>query len=118
MSVRRRGGMVGALIYEGLAPSWQDAERLVTRGAVRFDPCHHHAAVGPMAGATTASMPVLVVENRAAGNRAYSTLNEGLGKVLRDCAHAPDLIDALRYVRDGVGPALGEAIRPAGSIDL
>src|SRR5712692_1709480 len=39
MSGPMRGGIVGALIYEGLAPSWQEAERLVTGGAVRFDPC-------------------------------------------------------------------------------
>src|SRR5207249_11062590 len=102
----------------GRAPSWQAAERLVTRGAVRFDPCHHHAAVGPMAGATTASMPVLVVESRAAGNRAYSTLNEGLGKVLRYGAYAPDVIDRLRWFRDVVGPAVGESIRRAGGVDL
>ena len=118
MSGPLRGGIVGALIYEGLATTWEDAERLVTRGAVRFDPCHHHATVGPMAGATTASMPVLVVENRTAGNRAYSTLNEGLGKVLRYGAYAPDVIDRLRWFRDVVGPALGEAIRRAGGIDL
>src|SRR6266581_2012697 len=71
-----------------------------------------------MAGATTASMPVLVVENRAAGNRAYSTLNEGLGKVLRYGAYAPDVIDRLRWFRDVVGPALGEAIRGTGGVDL
>src|SRR5437867_3100793 len=118
MSGPMRGGIVGALIYEGLAATWQDAERLVTSGAIRFDPCHHHATVGPMAGATTASMPVLVVENRTAGNRAYSTLNEGLGKVLRYGAYAPDVIDRLRWFRDVVGPALGEAIRRAGGIDL
>jgi len=70
MSGPLRGGIVGALIYEGLATTWQEAERLVTGGAVRFDPCHHHATVrGPMGRATTASMPVLVVENRTAGNR-------------------------------------------------
>src|SRR5215468_12657106 len=52
MSGPMRGGIVGALIYEGLATTWQEAERLVAGGAVRFDPCHHHATVGPMAGAT------------------------------------------------------------------
>ncbi len=118
MSGPMRGGIVGALIYEGLATTWQDAERLVTSGAVRFDPCHHHATVGPMAGATTASMPVLVVENRTAGNRAYSTVNEGLGKVLRYGAYSPDVIDRLRWFRDVVGPAFGEAIRRAGGVDL
>jgi hypothetical protein len=118
MSGPMRGGIVGALIYEGLATTWQEAERLVTGGAVRFDPCHHHATVGPMAGATTASMPVLVVENRTAGNRAYSTINEGLGKVLRYGAYAPDVIDRLRWFRDVVGPAFGEAVRRAGGVDL
>jgi hypothetical protein len=118
MSGPMRGGIVGALIYEGLATAWEDAERLVTHGAIRFDSCHHHATVGPMAGATTASMPVLVVENRHAGNRAYSTLNEGLGKVLRYGAYSPDVIDRLRWFRDVVGPALGEAVRRAGGVDL
>mgnify|MGYP003694754267 CR=1 FL=1 len=118
MSGPMRGGIVGALIYEALATAWEDAERLVTRGAIRFDSCHHHATVGPMAGATTASMPVLVVENHHAGNRAYSTLNEGLGKVLRYGAYSPDVIDRLRWFRDVVGPALGEAVRRAGGVDL
>ena len=62
MSGPMRGAIVGALMYEGLARDNDDAERLAASGGVRFDPCHHHAAVGPMAGATTASMPVLVVE--------------------------------------------------------
>src|SRR5882724_9323379 len=118
MSGPMRGGIVGALIYEGLATTWEDAERLVTRGAVRFDPCHHHATVGPMAGATTASMPVLVVENRTTGTRAYPTINEGLGTVLRYGAYAPDVIDRLRWFRDVVGPAFGEAIRRAGGVDI
>jgi hypothetical protein len=71
-----------------------------------------------MAGVMTASMPVLVVENRAAGNQAYSTINEGLGKVLRYGAYAPEVLDRLRWFRDGLGPALGEAIRSAGGVDI
>ena len=118
MSGPMRGAIVGALMYEGLARDNDDAERLAASGGVRFDPCHHHAAVGPMAGATTASMPVLVVENRFAGNRAYSTLNEGLGKVLRYGANSPDVIERLRWFRDVVGPALGEALRRSGGVDL
>ena len=118
MSGPLRGAVAGALVYEGLASTHEDAERLAARGGVRFDPCHHHAAVGPMAGVMTASMPVLVVENRAAGNRAYSTLNEGLGKVLRYGAHGPEVLDRLRWFRDVLGPSLGEAIRRLGGIDV
>src|SRR5215467_4989163 len=105
MSGPLRGAVVGALVYEGMASTKEDAERLAAGGAVRFDPCHHHAAVGPMAGVVTASMPVFVVENRAAGNRAYATLNEGLGKVLRYGAYAPEVLDRLRWFREGLGPA-------------
>src|SRR5262245_18576680 len=118
MSGPLRGAVIGALVYEGLAGSREEAERRAARGAAGFDPCHHHAAVGPMAGVVTASMPVFVVENRAAGNRAYATLNEGLGKVLRYGAYAPEVLDRLRWFRDVLGPALGEAVRRLGGIDL
>jgi hypothetical protein len=71
-----------------------------------------------MAGVTTASMPVLVVEDRAHGHRACSTLNEGLGKVLRYGAFSPDVLDRLRWFRDTLGPALAAAIRETGGIDV
>jgi len=118
MSGPLRGAVIGALLYEGLAASHEEATRLCATGRVRFDPCHHHSAVGPMAGVVTASMPVYVVENRAHGNRAYSTLNEGLGKVLRYGAFAPEVHERLRWFRDTLGPALGEAIRRAGGVDI
>ncbi len=118
MSGPLRGAVAGALVYEGLAGTYEEAERRASRGAAGFDPCHHHAAVGPMAGVMTASMPVFVVENRAAGNCAYATLNEGLGKVLRYGAHAPEVLERLGWFRDVLGPALGEALRRLGGVDL
>ena len=118
MSGPLRGAVAGALVYEGIASTKADAERLAASGDIRFDPCHHHAAVGPMAGVVTASMPVFVMENRAAGNRAYATINEGLGKVLRYGAYAPEVLDRLRWFRDGLGGALGEAIRRTGGVDI
>ncbi len=118
MSGPLRGAVIGALLFEGLAGGAEEAERLAAAGAVRFAPCHHHAAVGPMAGVTTASMAVFVVEDRAHGTRACSTLNEGLGRVLRYGAYAPEVIERLRWFRDSLGPALGEAIRRAGGVDV
>ncbi len=111
MSGPVRGAVVGALLYEGLAPDAATAEAMAARGDVKFDPCHHHQAVGPMAGVTSASMPVYVVRNRASGNVAYSNLNEGLGKVLRYGANSDEVLDRLRWMRDVLGPALGEALR-------
>jgi hypothetical protein len=119
MSEPVRAAALGALLHEGLAEDEESAERIATRGDVRFEPCHHHQAVGPMAGMTTYSMPVLVIENRAAGNRAYSILNEGLGRVLRYGGLGPDVLERLDWMRRVLGPALGAALRtmPEG-IDL
>jgi hypothetical protein len=118
MSGPVRGAVIGALLYERLAETQEEAERLAASGALTFDPCHHHAAVGPMAGITTARMPVLVVENRAGGNRSYATLNEGLGKALRYGAFAPDVIERLRWFEAILGPALGEVLRRIGGVDI
>jgi len=114
-----RAAAVGAIIHEGLATDEDSATRLGARGEIRFEPCHHHQAVGPMAGMTTWSMPVLVVENRAAGNRAFSNLNEGLGRVLRYGGLGPDVLERLDWIRRVLGPVLGEALRRMpGGIDL
>jgi hypothetical protein len=106
-----RAAAVGAMLHEGLAPDAETAERLGCRGDVRLEPCHHHQAVGPMAGMTTWSMPVLVIENRATGSRAYANLNEGLGRVLRYGGLGADVLERLDWIRRVLGPAIGEAVR-------
>lgn len=113
-----RGAIIGGLIFEGLAKTETEAVGLVERGDVRFDSCHHHAAVGPMAGVTTASMPVYIVENRAFGNRAYSSLNEGYGKVLRYGAYSDDVLDRLRWMRETLAPAVAEALKRMDGLDV
>src|SRR6202030_1899644 len=74
--------------------------------------------VGPMTGMTTTSQPVMVVENRAFGNRAYCAINEGLGKVMRFGGTDAEVLDRLRWLRDVLGPALGRALRHSGGIAL
>jgi hypothetical protein len=76
-----RGAICGAIVFEGWASDLAAAEKLALSGGVRFAPNHQYGAVGPMTGITTRSMPLLVVENRAFGNRALSTINEGVGPV-------------------------------------
>jgi hypothetical protein len=113
-----RGAVIGGLLYEGLAEDPASARALAASGEIDFAPCHHHDAVGPMAGVITASMPVWVVENRTAGNRAFCTLNEGLGAVLRYGAFGGEVLDRLRWMRDGLAPALARALERHGPVDL
>ncbi|HSB71188.1 MAG TPA: DUF1116 domain-containing protein [Candidatus Methylomirabilis sp.] len=107
-----------AVRYEGWAPDDAAAAEQVRRGEVLLGPCHHRGAVGPMTGILTPSMPVLVVENRAQGNRAHVSINEGLGKVLRFGANDQSVIARLLWLRDEAGPLLGKALRSSGGIDL
>lgn len=113
-----RGGIMAALMYEGLAKEPKAAEELAASGRIKYAPCHEHDAVGPMAGIISASMPVFIVKNEAAGNYAYATQNEGLGKVLRYGAFSPGVIERLKWMETVLYPALKAAIDSLGRIDL
>jgi hypothetical protein len=119
-----RGAVIGACLLEGWAQDHGSARAMAGRGEIRFDPCHHHAAVGPMAGIISPSMPVWMLRNvakgngAAKGNRAFSNLNEGLGKVLRYGANSPEVIAKLGWMRDTLGPVLAKALAATGPIEL
>src|SRR5262249_3630192 len=113
-----RGAIIGAILYEGWADAVEKATALAGAGEVTFTPCHHHRAVGPMAGVISPSMPVFVVDNESRRNRAFATLNEGIGKVLRFGAYDAEVLDRLRWIRDVLAPALGRALRARGPVDL
>ena len=108
-----RGAICGAVVFEGWAKDLDAAEKLAASGGVRFEPNHHHGAVGPMTGITTRSMPLQVVENRAHGNRAFCAINEGLGKVMRFGGNDAEVLARLAWLRDEFGPLLGKALRAA-----
>ena len=114
----QRGAICGAILYEGWARSLEDAESMAGSGAVALEPCHAHGAVDPMAGIISPSMPVWVVENAAAGNRAYSNLNEGLGKVLRFGANSPEVLDRLRWLGTEFFTAMRVAVKGLADSNL
>ncbi|MDW0109849.1 DUF1116 domain-containing protein [Sporosarcina aquimarina] len=105
-----QGSCIGAAIYEGWASSEEEAEKQLAGGEVKFIPCHHVNAVGPMGGITSANMPVFVVENRTEGNEAYCIMNEGIGKVLRFGANSQEVIDRLKWMQDILGPTISKAL--------
>ena len=113
-----KGAVAGAIVLEGWAADLDGAAELAAAGGVAFHPNHHFDAVGPMTGTITRSMPVMVVENRSFGNRAYCTLNEGLGKVMRFGGNDAEVLARLRWLAETFGPAFGAALREAGGIPL
>ncbi len=118
MSGPLKGAVIGALLLEGTAADERQAEAMAAGGEIAFEPCHHHAAVGPMAGVISPSMAVYVVENGVHGNRAYSNLNEGYGKVLRYGAYAPEVLDKLKWMNGEMAELLAAALDASGGLDL
>lgn len=115
MSGPLRGAIIGGILYEGLAKDPKEAEALAKSGKIDFEPCHHHGSVGPMAGVITPSMPVFIIENKTFGNRAFCTLNEGLGKVLRYGAYSDEVIQRLKWMETVLAPVLSEALKIYGA---
>ncbi|MCP4146922.1 MAG: DUF1116 domain-containing protein [bacterium] len=113
-----KGGIMAALMVEGLAKGPEEAKKLAASGEIEYAPCHEHSTVGPMAGIVSASMPVFILENETYGNKAYCTMNEGLGKVLRYGAYGDDVIVRLKWMETVLYPTLKKAIESIGKIDL
>jgi hypothetical protein len=114
----QRGAVIGAIVYEGWAETFEDAAALAASGAIAFEPCHHHHTVGPMAGIVSPSMPVFVVQNESFGNTSFATQNEGLGRVLRYGAYDDGVLDHLRWMGAELYPSLKRTLRRTGPVDL
>ena len=110
-----RGSVIGLVLWEGWAATADEAERMVAAGEVRLEPNHHHHGVGPMAGTTSPSLPVWVVENRSAGNRAYCRLAEDRQQF---GDFSPRALDNLTKWRDVFAPSIRAGLRKRGPIPL
>jgi hypothetical protein len=114
-----RGALIGAALFEGLAPTAEAAERMLAAGdGMSWEPCHHRGAVGPMAGVVSPSMWVFVLRDEVHGNTSWCSLNEGLGKVLRYGAYGPEVIERLHWMTDVLGPLLQHAVRAGDPVDV
>jgi hypothetical protein len=113
-----RGAMIGAMLFEGWAKTPAEAAALGIGGEIAFSPCHHHRCIGPMAGIVSPSMAMYVTNNDVYGVEVYTTLNMGLGKVLRMGAYGPEIIDKLRWMNGGMAEVLEKAISACGGLDV
>lgn len=113
-----RRSVRAAVMAEGWAASAGDADAKVESGKVLLEPANHHQAVIPMASALGPSAPVLVAENPAGGNFAYSGINQGPGQTPWFGVDSPEAVEHLRFLRDAVGPVLSEAVEASGPVDV
>jgi Protein of unknown function (DUF1116) len=115
----QRAAVIGGALFEGLASSEEEADAAIRAGEVLVRPCQPYGCAGSLAGVYTASMPVLVVENSAAGNRGFCNLFEGVSPHrLNYGVYNDEVRRSLLFLNDAVGPLLGEAVRALGGVPL
>jgi hypothetical protein len=115
----QRNGIIGGAVHEGLARDAREAAAKLESGEISVQPCDRYQCVGSLAGIYTASMPVLVVEDRKGTERAYCNLFEGVSHYrLNYGVYNGDVERNLGFIATVIGPTLGEAVRLAGGIPL
>lgn len=114
-----KGAVIGALMYEELASTPEEAVEVATSGKIRFAPAHDHQAVGAMTGVFSAHMTVHVLQNATHGNLAFCPVHEGSGyNVQRYGSWDPDVLQRLHWLDDEYRPAIKAALKLAGGIDI
>ena len=115
----QRTAVLGAAVYEGLVADLDAAAAAFASGALEVAGCQDYGCVGSLAGVTSPSMPVVVVEDLASGVRAYCTLFEGETPNRLNYGVWNDAVrENLTLLADVIGPTLGAAIRRSGGIPL
>ena len=114
-----RTSVCGAAMHEGLAKSREEAWEMVERGEILVRSSQDYNAANAACMVTSASMPVIVVEDKTYGGRGYAPIHPGSNpKCLRWGLYDEEVERDLSWFRSDYGPALGEAVRNAGGIDV
>lgn len=114
-----QNGIIGAVMFEGLAGTPADARRLIDDGEIIIDACHHHDSVGAGTGITSGSMPMVVIENETHGNRAYCNVFEsGALQGIKWGSYTQQIAEHLRWEAEILGPVLQASIQAMGGLDV
>ncbi len=111
----QKGAVIGQVLFEGWAKSYDEAVKILEQGEIKLEPNHHHNAVGPMAGTISISAPVWVVENKAFGNLAYCRQVEGKQQFGN---YHEEALEDLRKWRDVWAHTLRKGLQKLGGLDL
>jgi hypothetical protein len=115
----QRNGIIGAALFEKLAPTREEAIKRIEKGEILFDTCHNHAAVGAGAGIVSAATPMVVIENKGFGNRAFCPVSEsGALQALKWGWYDEKVELHLRWLADVFGPVLQAGIQRMGGLDV
>ena len=115
-----RRGMVNACFMEGWAKTESQAVALLESGEVRVESAMDYATVGSGTGIVTASVPLVVIEDRRTGKRAGVFPAEGRfgGGFCGWGVYSPEIAANLAWMRDSLFAPITRVLRDAGGFPL
>ncbi|MDF2510338.1 MAG: hypothetical protein K0S04_204 [Herbinix sp.] len=114
-----RTSLCGSIIHEGLASTMDAAWEMIKTGEVAIKPAQDYNASCAAVTVISASMPVIVGKDTVFGGVGYASIHPGPNpKCLRWGFYDEDVEKDLSWFRDVFGPALGEAVRSMGGINM
>ena len=118
MSRPQRNGVIGAVLFEGLAKDPSDAEAAIRSKDILLAPCHSHGVVGSMAGVTSASMQVFVVQNRVHGNRSFHQVYGRGRNMFTFGLYDERVLEDYRWTHNEWASAIASGVRASDGIPL
>jgi hypothetical protein len=112
-----RGGLIAGLLFEGEATDEAEANEILDAGEIGLTPCQDARVAGPLTGIVTPSTPVLVIEH-SDGATCFAPLHEGDRGGMRAGMFDDTTITRLHRLADVIAPALAQALRRRGPIDV
>lgn len=114
-----QSGIIGGILFEGLARTREEAIDLIHRGEVQLAPGVDYWVPGGGMASTSFSMPVAVAEDTVHGTRGFVALQEGPSyEALRWGVYNDVVADRWSWFREILGPSLDEALKAMGGINL
>jgi hypothetical protein len=107
--------VLGAIRAEGLADNNEKADKLVRRGEVLVEPNHKYGNVSGMCGATSASCPVMVFEDKVHGNRSTDWMQTDITSFGQTVEKG---LKEWEFIRDVYGPVMAETIKHAKGLNM
>ena len=117
MCAPQRNAVLGACVFEGWAPSPEDAAGLLARGEVRLATAHSLSAAGAMCGIISPSMACWAARDEVGGGVGYSPFNDGPGEAFWLGVGSPAAIERQRVMAQEIAPGFAAALRADGPID-
>lgn len=110
-----KGAVIGALLFEKMAKTPDEAKDLAASGDIEFRPNHSMGGVGGMTGIITKSTPLYILKNIPYDITAYAGV---LTDNLIFGGYDQKALQAVRWTNEVLAPALKRALHESGGIQI